>query len=41
VNGLRGGAAETTGDDNFKTVQLVWASYESAKKNQIIALDTF
>jgi predicted dehydrogenase len=41
LNGLRGGTAETTGDDNFKTVQLVWASYESAEKNQIIDLDTF
>ena len=41
LQGLRGGNAETTGEDNFKTVQLVWASYESAKKSQIIALDTF
>ncbi|MBN2088340.1 Gfo/Idh/MocA family oxidoreductase [candidate division KSB1 bacterium] len=41
LNGLCGGASETTGDDNFKTVQLVWASYESAKKNQIINMDTF
>jgi D-apiose dehydrogenase len=41
LNGLRGGKAETTGDDNFKTAQLVWASYESARKNRIIALESF
>ncbi len=41
LNGLRGGEAETTGDDNFKTVQLVWASYESAKTGQIIQMDAF
>lgn len=41
LNGLRGGKAETTGDDNFKTVQLVWASYESAKRNRIINMDAY
>ena len=25
LKGLQGGNAETTGEDNFKTVQLVWA----------------
>ncbi len=41
LNGLRGGIAETTGDDNFKTAQLVWAAYESAKTGKIIDLDKF
>jgi predicted dehydrogenase len=31
LRGLLGGQAETTGDDNFKTVQLVWAAYQSAE----------
>jgi predicted dehydrogenase len=30
LKGLMGGSTETTGDDNFRTVQLVWACYESA-----------
>jgi predicted dehydrogenase len=30
------GKAETTGDDNFKTVQLVFSAYESARTNQVI-----
>lgn len=30
LQGLQGGEAETTGEDNFKTVELVWAAYESA-----------
>ncbi len=41
LNGLSGGSAETTGDDNFKTAQLVWAAYESAKTGEIIKLDVF
>lgn len=41
LKGLQGGAAETTGDDNFKTVQLVWASYESAATGKIIEMDKF
>ncbi len=41
LSGLQGGIAETTGDDNFKTAQLVWAAYESAKTRRIIDLDTF
>ncbi|MFN7119018.1 MAG: Gfo/Idh/MocA family protein [Saprospiraceae bacterium] len=28
--------AETTGTDNLKTVALVWASYDSAAKNEVI-----
>ncbi len=39
--GLRGEKAETTGDDNFKTTQLVWAAYESARTGKIIKLDEF
>ena len=39
--GLRGGVAETTGDDNFKTVQLVWAAYDSAASGQVIELDSY
>ncbi len=30
--------AETTGEDNFETVRLVWAAYESARKNQVIRI---
>ncbi|MDX2140170.1 MAG: Gfo/Idh/MocA family oxidoreductase [Chloroflexota bacterium] len=36
LEGLRGGAAETTGEDNLKTVQLVFASYDSAAARQAI-----
>ena len=35
------GKAETTGDDNFETVRLVWAAYESAKTKQVIQMDGF
>jgi len=28
--------AETTGDDNFKTVQMVFGAYESAAKGKVI-----
>jgi predicted dehydrogenase len=41
LNGLRGGKAETTGDDNFQTVKLVWASYASAAMGNIIQMDNF
>lgn len=41
LNGLRGGKAETTGDDNFQTVKLVWASYASAETGNIIRMDNF
>ena len=34
---LRGeGQAETTGEDNLKTVRLVFAAYDSAKKNAVV-----
>jgi D-apiose dehydrogenase len=32
--------AETTGEDNFETVRLVWAAYESARTNRVIELGT-
>ena len=37
LNGLRGGACETTGADNLKTVELVWASYDSAASGKVIS----
>jgi predicted dehydrogenase len=33
--GLNGGTCETTAEDNIKTLNLVFASYESAKKGQV------
>lgn len=38
LEGLRGGEAETTGEDNLKTVNLVWKSYESAENGKLICL---
>ncbi|MEZ4772554.1 MAG: Gfo/Idh/MocA family oxidoreductase [Bacteroidia bacterium] len=36
---MRGnGKAENTGDDNFETVRLVWAAYESAKSGKALYL---
>lgn len=35
------GKAENTGDDNFKTVQLVWAAYESARSGKVIRMNEF
>jgi hypothetical protein len=35
------GKAENTGDDNFETVKLVWAAYESANSGKLIQLDKF
>lgn len=35
------GKAENTGDDNFETVKLVWAAYESARSNKVILLNEF
>ena len=32
------GGAETTGADNFETIRLVYAAYESARKNEVIHL---
>ncbi len=33
--------AENTADDNFETVKLVWAAYESARTGKVIELDRF
>lgn len=33
--------AETTGKDNFETVRLVWAAYESARTGDVVQMDTF
>jgi len=38
LKGLQGGKAETTGEDNLKTVQLVWACYESAATKQTVII---
>ena len=39
LNDLRGlGGAETTGADNFETIRLVYAAYESAAKNEVVRL---
>lgn len=35
------GKAENTGDDNFETVKLVWAAYQSANSGKVIKLDEF
>ena len=35
---LGNGKAETTGSDNFETVRLVWAAYESARLNKVIVI---
>jgi D-apiose dehydrogenase len=36
--GLRGGSAETTGEDNLKTVQLVFACYNSVADNRVVSM---
>jgi predicted dehydrogenase len=38
---LETGKAENTGDDNFETVKLVWACYESAATGRLIEMDSF
>lgn len=38
LKGLQGGVSETTGDDNLKTVELVWASYASAAAGKSVTL---
>lgn len=35
LQGLQGGKAENTGEDNLKTVELVWKSYESAESGDV------
>jgi hypothetical protein len=40
VKHLQGrGTAETSGDDNFKTVRLVFGSYESANAGKVLHFD--
>ena len=42
LRALRGGPPpENTGADNLKTMQLVYAAYESAERNQVIQLDDY
>ncbi len=42
LRALQGGPpAETSAADNFKTVQLVWAAYQSAGSEQAVDLQTF
>ncbi|NOZ49715.1 MAG: Gfo/Idh/MocA family oxidoreductase [Chloroflexi bacterium] len=42
LRALRGGPPpENTGADNLKTMQLVYAAYESAERNAVIDLDEF
>jgi D-apiose dehydrogenase len=39
LKGLQGkGGAETTGDDNLKTMRLVFAAYDSTEKGQVVRL---
>jgi predicted dehydrogenase len=38
LRGVTGGEAETTGDDNLKTVRLVYAAYESARTGRVVEL---
>ncbi len=38
IQGMTGGNAETTGTDNYKTMQLVWAAYDSAENKKIVFL---
>ena len=41
LNGLQGGLAETTAEDNLETLRLVWASYWSAEHKQTVRIDKF
>lgn len=42
LDDMRGeGVAENTGKDNFETVRLVWAAYESARQNRAIEMESF
>lgn len=40
LSGLRGDRAETTGEDNLKTLKLVYAAYDSARTRQSVDLTT-
>ncbi|MFC2124967.1 Gfo/Idh/MocA family protein [Bacteroidota bacterium] len=39
--GLKGGNAQTTGDDNLNTIRLIYASYESAATGEVIEMKDF
>jgi predicted dehydrogenase len=39
LEGLRGGHAETTADDNYRTLQLVLGAYESAERGAIVQVE--
>jgi hypothetical protein len=40
LNDLLGrGKAETTGDDNFETVRLVFSAYDSARTGQVVKIN--
>jgi predicted dehydrogenase len=40
LNDLLGrGKAETTGDDNFETVRLVFSAYDSARSGQVVKIN--
>ena len=42
LNDIKGNAkAETTGEDNFETVKLVWACYESAATGELVDIKNF
>ena len=38
LKGVTGGRAETTGEDNLKTVRLVYAAYASARTDRVVEL---
>lgn len=38
LQGLNGGKCETTGEDNLKTVNLVWKAYESASTGKLVSV---
>ncbi len=38
LHGLRGGKSETTGQDNLKTIELVFSSYQSAETGKVVGI---
>ena len=38
LDGIKGGAAETTAEDNLRTVGLIFAAYESSRHDRVIRL---
>ncbi len=38
LGGIRGELAETTGEDNLKTAEMAFASYESARRGEVVLL---